>query len=223
MERLIDAPRRDELLQTPILTCTLVGSFRYMDMFNQTIDQLTQHNVRVLSPDKGKVIGQDNGFKVLDIDQNLPPLEAESGFLSNLLKSDLGLIINPKPTADSVGGYLGATSVTEIEIASHYGVPFVSIEQTDPTLDPNSASWKRFCNHFSPCSINTLIERLHNPLDSLHQLRTQNFRVGHQYPEIEELTLQVLSADWIKYRGLGYVVDRTIDWLNRNESHLSEH
>lgn len=188
------------------LTCTLVGSFKYMDCFNFTNDRLTAVGVKVLSPEKGQVVGVNNGFKLLNIDSHLPPVEAESGFLSSLLRSDFAYIIDPLYKTDpNCGGYLGATSVTELGIAEVFGVPTLAMEPIDLGLDPTSPDWAELCLKTSYCPLEQLIAQIEDPTSFTHQFRAQNLRAEEQIPNLEDLSLRVLSADWLKYKGLGYV------------------
>ncbi len=205
MEQLLERPHFETKPQTKLFTTTLVGSFRFMDLFNQTIDRLEEVNVEVLSPGKGKVIGEDRGFKLLDTDSHLPPMDAEAGFLNSLLRSDFGYIINP-------GGYVGATSVTEIVLAKLMKVPLISMEPIDMELDSSSFEWRRLCGLIPVCPFDKLIDKIQNPVDKIHQLPWENYRSNKPVPNLEELSLRVLTADWIKYRGLGEVVTKTRDF-----------
>lgn len=170
-----------------------------MEVFNRVNDHLREVETEVLAPPKARLIGEDRGFKLLDADSHLPPLEAEMQFLDSLLRSDFGYIINPK-------GYMGAHGVTEIAIARLFNVPVMAMEPVDINLDLFSHEWRRFAQSIPVCSVDEILSKINSPADKIHNLNRENSRFYKEFKNIQDLSLYVMSADWLKYRGLGYLV-----------------
>lgn len=172
------------------ISCTLIGSLRkYSAEFNRIHDQFEDQNIEVKAPIKGTPVKEVNGYALFDLEDTTPPLTVETGYLSALLTSDFGYVINPN-------GYIGAHSTSEIALARLFNIPLYSLEPLDLGLDPSN-HWQELGLQLRPLNLEKLPQynRIRPHVDQL---------------QLEHLALYVLAADWLKdSHGLGKILEHT--------------
>lgn len=100
---------------------TVSGSFnRFLPQIQETVIELSNLGITVLSPRISRPVSQIGGFVMLEKDKGMPG-EIERNHLKAISKSDFLYIVNPE-------GYVGRSVALEIGLALSKGIPIYSAE-----------------------------------------------------------------------------------------------
>ncbi|MDO8619713.1 MAG: hypothetical protein Q7R49_07355 [Candidatus Daviesbacteria bacterium] len=159
-------------------TCTILGSFRFIEQINLVRTRFESVGVTVLAPKAGNIVREVDGFKILDTNRDKTPLEIERDFLACLFNSHFAYLVNP-------GGYVGFNTCSEMGVALSSGVPLIAMEPLDPKLD-QAPTWKDFCQSITSRRIDDLVNFLKDPVSKLaRRVEYESHRQSRQ-PKIEE-------------------------------------
>ena len=182
--------------QIPEFTCTLLGSFRFIDQINLVRAQLESVGITVLAPKRGNIVREVDGFRILDTDYNQSPEGIERNFLECLFGSHFAYIVNP-------GGYIGDNAAEELGLAQATGVPIMAMERLDPELD-DAPVWKSICQSITVRKVEHLVNFLRDPVSRMARAIEYEKGRQHRQPEIEKAInraihhAQFVLLDWDK-------------------------
>ena len=148
------SPERD-------IKAVVSGSFsKFKPEIDRKIEELEDHGVTVLAPDKGWVyipkpylLKLDDKFRPLPSETEMSPKQIEDEYLHVLSKSDFVYLVNPH-------GYVGNTASMEIGVAIALGIPVYSQEEVDADLDP-SPLWQELAQTIETLSIEEIKAQIH--------------------------------------------------------------
>ncbi len=103
------------------LTCTIIGSLRNKIQIDTVIERFEAGGIRVLAPARGKVVGEKQGFRVMEVDGDREPNSIEEDFITAMLTSHFVYLVNP-------GSKHGTTSALEFGIALGNKIPLFTME-----------------------------------------------------------------------------------------------
>ena len=115
------------------IKCVALGSFRKnYDLIIEVVSQLEKFNVKVLSPEKSKVVNPGDDFIILTSDTKrfkVPTIrKIENVVLARIHVCDFVYVVNP-------GGEIGITTSFEIGYAKALKRPIIAMEAvSDSTL-----------------------------------------------------------------------------------------
>lgn len=127
-------------------SAVILGSFKYHDEINRTIEILQQGGIHVLAPKKSTIVSNENGFPILksdlllrkDLEKQYGPLTSgqfdalvEKIFTETIRQAGFVYIV-------ASGGYAGKTVAGEVGIAIGSGLPIYASEQLNGKLDENA-------------------------------------------------------------------------------------
>jgi len=101
------------------IQATVSGSFKFLKEIRQTIRELQDHGIIVLSPRRAKVRGKVGDFVVLQGDLGDDPNKIERSHLEAIGQSDFLYVVSPN-------GYLRPSSALEIGFALANFIPVFS-------------------------------------------------------------------------------------------------
>ncbi len=124
------------------LQCVVAGSFKFKPEIDIKIEELVDHGVVVLAPEKGwlyvprrRILRvEEQGFRPLPGEKGMSVRQIEDEFLWCLAKSDFVYVVNP-------AGYVGQVVAMEVGVALALSVPVFAQEEIGVDLDADPA-WK---------------------------------------------------------------------------------
>lgn len=123
-----------------MLSCTIIGSFRFKREIDLTREELEDNGVKVLAPERGRVIiprktlfkPKEQIFRPLSQERGMSIKTVEDKFLRDIARSDFVYVV-------AVDGYTGTSASMEIGFVLGVGKRIFSSERiylpSDTTVD----------------------------------------------------------------------------------------
>lgn len=122
------------------IKCVVSGSFKFKPEIDLAIEELQDHGVLVLAPEKGWLYMppsramslKDKQFRPLPSERGMSPAMVEDEFLRAMMKSDFVYVM-------AEDGYIGTMVAFELGAALALGLPIYSSREIlwDSEMDPN--------------------------------------------------------------------------------------